>query len=143
MDKQAKIFVAGHRGMVGSAIVRKLQAEGYNNLILKTSKELDLRNQLAVEDFFKQEQPEYVFLAAAKVGGIIANSSYPAEFIYDNLLIQTNVIHQSWQNNVKRLLFLGIGVIGVFRQIALRDRFFQFQRQFRAFGILKFVQFAT
>lgn len=107
MHKQAKIFVAGHRGMVGSAIARKLQAEGYNNLILKTSSELDLRNQQAVEAFFQLEQPEYVFLAAAKVGGIVANSSYPAEFIYDNLLIQTNVIHQSWLNNVKRLLFLG------------------------------------
>ncbi len=107
MDKQAKIYVAGHRGMVGSAIVRKLQAEGYTNLILKTSSQLDLRNQQAVEAFFQQEQPEYVFLAAAKVGGIVANSSYPAEFIYDNLLIQTNVIHQSWLNNVKRLLFLG------------------------------------
>lgn len=107
MDKQAKIFVAGHRGMVGSAIVRKLQSEGYGNLILRTSSELDLRNQQAVEAFFQQEQPEYVFLAAAKVGGIIANSTYPADFIYDNLLIQTNIIHQAWQTGVKRLLFLG------------------------------------
>jgi GDP-L-fucose synthase len=107
MDKQARIFVAGHRGMAGSAIVRKLQSEGYSNLILRTSSELDLRNQQAVETFFQQEQPEYVFLAAAKVGGIIANSTYPADFIYDNLQIQTNVIHQAWLNGVKRLLFLG------------------------------------
>jgi GDP-L-fucose synthase len=107
MNKQAKIFVAGHRGMVGSAIVRKLQSQGFSNLVLRTSSELDLRNQQAVEVFFRQEQPEYVFLAAAKVGGIVANSSYPAEFIYDNLQIQTNVIHHSWLNSVKRLLFLG------------------------------------
>jgi len=107
VNKNAKIFVAGHRGMVGSAIVRQLQAAGYENLILRTSKELDLREQQAVAAFFAQEQPEFVFLAAAKVGGIIANSTYPAEFIHDNLQIQSNVIHQSYLNGVKRLLFLG------------------------------------
>lgn len=107
MDKQAKIFVAGHRGMVGSAIVRCLQAEGYTNLLFRTREEFDLRDQAAVEAFFSEEQPEYVFLAAATVGGIIANSSYKAEFIYDNLMIQTNVIHNAWLNGVKRLLFLG------------------------------------
>jgi GDP-L-fucose synthase len=107
MDKKATIFVAGHRGLVGSAIVRKLQAEGYSNLLLRTSEELDLRNQAEVTDFFDREKPEYVFLAAAKVGGIVANSTYPAEFIYDNLMIQNNVIHNAWQTGVKRLLFLG------------------------------------
>lgn len=107
MEHGAKIFVAGHRGMVGSAIVRKLEQAGYRNLLLKTSSELDLRNQAAVAAFFKQEQPDYVFLAAARVGGIIANSTRKAEFIYDNLMIQTNVIHEAWKNNVKRLLFLG------------------------------------
>ena len=107
MDKSAKVFIAGHRGMVGSAIVRRLQAEGYDNLLLRSRSELDLCNQAAVESFFSKEKPEYVFLAAAKVGGIIANSSYPADFIYENLLIQTNIIHQSYKNSVKRLLFLG------------------------------------
>ena len=107
MDKQAKIFIAGHRGMVGSALVRCLHAEGYSNLLLRTRAELDLRNQAAVEVFFREEQPEYVFLAAATVGGIMANSSYKAEFIYDNLMIQSNIIHNAWLNNVKRLLFLG------------------------------------
>lgn len=107
MEHGAKIFVAGHRGMVGSAIVRKLEQAGYHNLLLKTSSELDLRNQAAVAAFFEQEQPEYVFLAAARVGGIIANSTRKAEFIYDNLMIQTNVIHEAWKNNLKRLLFLG------------------------------------
>ena len=107
MDKQAKIYVAGHRGLVGSAIVRRLRAEGYDNLLLRTSKELDLRNQSAVSDFFAKEKPEYVFLAAAKVGGIIANSSFPAEFIHDNLMIQNNVIHNAYLTGVRRLLFLG------------------------------------
>lgn len=107
MEHGAKIFVAGHRGMVGSAIVRKLEQAGYRNLLLKTSSELDLRNQAAVAAFFAQEQPDYVFLAAARVGGIIANSTRKAEFIYDNLMIQTNVIHEAWKNSVKRLLFLG------------------------------------
>ncbi len=107
MDKQAKIYVAGHRGLVGSAIVRRLRVEGYDNLLFRTSKELDLRNQSAVSDFFAKERPEYVFLAAAKVGGIIANSSFPAEFIHDNLMIQNNVIHNAYLTGVARLLFLG------------------------------------
>lgn len=107
MQPEAKIFVAGHRGMVGSAIVRALKQTGYRNLVLKTSAELDLRNQAAVTTFFEQEQPEYVFLAAARVGGIIANSTRKAEFIYDNMMIQANVIHEAWKNGVRRLLFLG------------------------------------
>lgn len=107
MDKNAKILVAGHRGLVGSAIVRKLTAEGYANLVLRTSGELDLRNQAAVAAFFAEEKPDYVFLAAAKVGGIVANSTYPADFIYDNLMIQNNVIHNARVTGVKRLLFLG------------------------------------
>jgi GDP-L-fucose synthase len=107
MNCEAPIFVAGHRGMVGSAIVRRLEKEGYKNLILKTSSELDLRNQAAVAEFFDREKPEYIFLAAAKVGGIIANSTRKAEFIYDNLMIQTNVIHEAWKTGCKRLLFLG------------------------------------
>ncbi len=111
MDKSAKIYVAGHRGLVGSAIVRRLQAEGYANLILRTSKELDLRNLTAVAEFFVQEKPEYVFLAAARVGGIVANNSYPADFIYDNLMIQNNVIHQAYLSGVARLLFLGSSCI--------------------------------
>jgi GDP-L-fucose synthase len=111
MDKNAKIYVAGHRGLVGSAIVRKLRTEGYSNLLLRTSGELDLRNQQAVTDFFAREKPNYVFLAAAKVGGIFANTTYPAEFIYDNLMIQSNVIHNAWQTGVKRLLFLGSSCI--------------------------------
>jgi GDP-L-fucose synthase len=111
MEKSAKIFVAGHRGMVGSAIVRKLQAEGYNNLVLRTSAELDLRNQAAVENFFASEKPEYVFLAAAKVGGIMANNTYRADFLYENLMIESNVIHQSYVHKVKKLLFLGSSCI--------------------------------
>lgn len=107
MNKESKIFVAGHRGMVGSAIVRALRAAGYDNLVLRTHGELELKNQQAVGAFFQAEKPNYVFLAAAKVGGIIANSTYPADFIYDNLQIQTNVIHQAWLAGVKRLLFLG------------------------------------
>ncbi|WP_298267852.1 GDP-L-fucose synthase [Geobacter sp.] len=107
MDKNARIFVAGHRGLVGSAIVRRLQAEGYDNLLLRTSNELDLRDQAAVVSFFEQERPEYVFLAAAKVGGIVANNSYPADFIYDNLMIEANVIHSAWRSGVTKLLFLG------------------------------------
>jgi GDP-L-fucose synthase len=107
MKHDAKIFVAGHRGMVGSAIVRKLEQAGYTNLLLKNSGQLDLRDQSAVADFFSSERPDYVFLAAARVGGIIANSTRKAEFLYDNLMIQTNVIHQAWQTGVKRLLFLG------------------------------------
>lgn len=107
MNRDSKIYVAGHRGMVGSAIVRGLRSMGHENLLLRTSAELDLRNQLAVESFFRSEKPEYVFLAAAKVGGIIANSAYPAEFIHNNLQIQGNIIHQAWLNGAKRLLFLG------------------------------------
>jgi GDP-L-fucose synthase len=111
MEKNSKIYVAGHRGLVGSAIVRKLQKEGYQNLILRTSAQLDLRNQQAVKEFFEKEKPEYVFMAAAKVGGINANNTYPAEFLYDNLCIQNNVIHQSYKNGVKKLLFLGSSCI--------------------------------
>jgi GDP-L-fucose synthase len=111
MERGAKIYVAGHRGMVGSAIVRKLQTEGYNNLILKTSSEVDLRNQAAVEKFFADEKPEYVFLAAAKVGGIMANNTYRADFLYENLMIESNVIHQSYVHKVKKLLFLGSSCI--------------------------------
>lgn len=111
MDKQAKIYVAGHRGMVGSAIVRRLKAEGYNNLLLKTSSELDLRNQAGIDQFFEAERPEYVFVAAAKVGGINANNIYRAEFLYDNLLIEANVIHAAYKKNVKKLMFLGSSCI--------------------------------
>ena len=111
MDKDAKIYVAGHRGLVGSAIVRNLHTKGYSNLLTCTHAELDLTNQAATETFLKAEKPEYVFLAAAKVGGIHANNEYPAEFIHQNLAIQTNVIHESWRNNVKRLMFLGSSCI--------------------------------
>lgn len=111
MNKQDKIYIAGHRGMVGSAILRALQAQGYNNFLLRTSAELDLRNQQAVADFFAREKPDYVFLAAAKVGGIIANNTYRADFIYENLMIQNNVIHQAYVNNVKKLMFLGSSCI--------------------------------
>jgi GDP-L-fucose synthase len=107
----AKIYVAGHHGLVGSAIVRKLQSEGYTNIVTRSSKELDLRVQQAVNEFFAQEKPDYVFLAAAKVGGIKANSDYPAEFIYDNLMIEANVIHAAYQAGVKKLLFLGSSCI--------------------------------
>jgi GDP-L-fucose synthase len=111
MEMKSKIYVAGHRGMAGSSIVRKLESLGYSNIIKKTSEELDLRNQQAVEDFFKLEQPEYVFNAAAKVGGIVANYKYRAEFIYDNLMMECNIIHQSYLNGVKKLLFLGSSCI--------------------------------
>ncbi|MEO0896898.1 MAG: GDP-L-fucose synthase [Bacteroidota bacterium] len=111
MDKSAKIYIAGHRGMVGSALVRELQNQGYNNLLMRTSKELDLRNQAAVAAFFEEEKPDYVFLAAAKVGGIVANNTYRAEFLYDNLMIETNIIHQAYKNDVKKLLFLGSSCI--------------------------------
>jgi GDP-L-fucose synthase len=111
MKKDAKIFVAGHRGMVGSAIVRHLQAQGYQNLALRTSQELDLTNQAAVEQFFRAEKPEYVFLAAAKVGGIQANNIYRADFIYRNLMIEANVIHQCYVAGVSKLLFLGSSCI--------------------------------
>ncbi len=111
MEKISKIYVAGHRGMVGSAIVRKLKAEGYHNLVLKTSAELDLRSQEAVVKFFAAEKPEYVFLAAAKVGGIMANNTYRADFLYENLMIESNVIHQCYVQGVKKLLFLGSSCI--------------------------------
>ncbi len=107
MQKKDKIYVAGHRGMVGSAMVRKLKAEGYENLLLRTRRELDLTDQRAVAALFDEEKPDHVFLAAAKVGGIVANSTYPAEFIYDNLMIQASIIHQAWRAGVGRLLFLG------------------------------------
>ena len=111
MNKQDKIYIAGHRGMVGSAILRALQAQGFSNFVLRTSSELDLRNQQAVADFFAQEKPDYVFLAAAKVGGIVANNTYRADFIYENLMIQNNVIHQAYVNKVKKLMFLGSSCI--------------------------------
>jgi len=111
MEKTAKIYIAGHRGMVGSAIMRKLQSLGYENLILKTSAELDLKNQAAVNNFFAAEKPEYVFMAAAKVGCIVANNTYRAEFLYDNIMIQSNVIHASYVNGVKKLMFLGSSCI--------------------------------
>ena len=111
MNKDAKIYVAGHRGLVGSALVRGLAAKGYNNLVLRTHGELELQDQVAVRAFFAREKPEYVILAAAKVGGIHANNTFPAEFIHDNLVIQSNVIHSAWQNNVSRLLFLGSSCI--------------------------------
>ncbi|MCB0836166.1 MAG: GDP-L-fucose synthase [Bacteroidetes bacterium] len=111
MHKTAKIYVAGHRGMVGSAIVRNLKENGYENIITRSSSELDLRDQAAVEDFFAQEKPEFVFLAAAKVGGIVANNTYRAEFIHDNLAIELNIIHQAYVHNVEKLLFLGSSCI--------------------------------
>lgn len=111
MDKKAKIYVAGHRGLAGSALVRQLRQKGYDNLLLRTHAELELTDQAAVRDFFQREKPDYVFLAAAKVGGIVANSSYPAEFIHSNLAVQTNVLHESWRAGVKRLLFLGSSCI--------------------------------
>tara|TARA_B100001287_G_scaffold265041_1_gene257527 strand:+ start:1310 stop:2248 length:939 start_codon:yes stop_codon:yes gene_type:complete len=111
MKKDSKIYIAGHNGMVGSAILRYLKFKGFNNLIYANSSELDLRNQQSVKDFFILQKPEYVFLAAAKVGGILANNTYRAEFLYNNLMIQNNVIHQSYKNNVKKLLFLGSSCI--------------------------------
>ena len=111
MEKESKIYVAGHRGMVGSAIVRKLTSLGYTNLLTRTSAELDLRNQQQVADFFDVEKPEFVFLAAAKVGGIVANSTYRADFLYENLAIQNNIIHGSYLNKVKKLMFLGSSCI--------------------------------
>jgi GDP-L-fucose synthase len=107
LKKDSKIYVAGHRGLVGSALIKRLEFNGYNNLIYRTSKELDLRNTKQVEEFFVEEKPEYIFLAAAKVGGIVANNEFPADFIRDNLLIQTNIIDASYRNGVKKLLFLG------------------------------------
>lgn len=111
MEKDAKIYVAGHRGMVGSAILKGLYKKGYNNIIFRKSNELDLRNQTQVSDFFKKERPDYVFLAAAKVGGILANNIYRGEFLYENLMIQNNVIHSSYLAGVKKLMFLGSSCI--------------------------------
>ena len=111
VNKSDKIYIAGHRGMVGSAIVRKLKAEGFAHLVFRSSDELDLRNQQGVQDFFQKEKPDYVYLAAAKVGGILANDSNRAEFLYDNLLIESNVIHSAYLNQVKKLLFLGSSCI--------------------------------
>ncbi len=111
MNKDSKIYIAGHLGMVGSAIIRRLQKEGFTNFVTRTSKELDLRNQQAVADFFASEKPNYVFLAAAKVGGIVANNTYRADFIYENIMIQSNVIHHSYLNGVKKLMFLGSSCI--------------------------------
>jgi GDP-L-fucose synthase len=111
MEKQSKIYIAGHRGMVGSAILRRLTKEGFTNLVLRTSTELDLRDQSAVTRFFEAEKPDYVFLAAAKVGGIQANNTLRGEFLYDNLMIQNNVIHQAYKNGVRKLLFLGSSCI--------------------------------
>ena len=111
MEKNAKIYVAGHRGMVGSAIVRELQRNGYTNIVTRTHKELDLCRQQAVEEFFAAERPEYVFLAAAKVGGIVANSNALADFMYENMILEMNVIHAAWQNGCKKLLFLGSSCI--------------------------------
>jgi GDP-L-fucose synthase len=111
MNRNGKIYIAGHRGMVGSAIVRKLAAEGYDNLITREFNQLDLRRQDEVEELFRRERPEYVFLAAAKVGGILANNTYKAEFLYDNLMIEANIIHTAWKYGVKKLLFLGSSCI--------------------------------
>ena len=111
MNKSDKIYVAGHNGMVGSAIIRKLKMAGYSNILVRSSKELDLRNQRHVEEFFQSEKPDYIFLAAAKVGGILANNTYKASFMYDNLSIQNNVIHSAYKNHVKKLLFLGSSCI--------------------------------
>jgi GDP-L-fucose synthase len=111
LDKSAKIYVAGHRGLAGSALVRRLQKNGYTNLVTRTHAELDLTDGIATQRFFESEKPDYVLLAAAKVGGILANDTYPADFIRENLMIQTNVIHQAWKNGVKRLLFLGSSCI--------------------------------
>lgn len=111
MEKQKKVYIAGHRGMVGSAIYRKLKQEGFNNIVVSTSDKLDLRDQDQVAAFFAAEKPDYVFLAAAKVGGIVANNTYRAEFIYDNIMIQSNVIHQSYLNGVNKLMFLGSSCI--------------------------------
>ncbi|HEY8733704.1 MAG TPA: GDP-L-fucose synthase [Puia sp.] len=111
MDKQNKIYIAGHRGMVGSAIRRKLERDGFTNLVLKTSADLDLRRQDDVHDFFEHEKPDYVFLAAAKVGGILANNTYRADFIYENLMMESNIIHAAWKSGVKKLMFLGSSCI--------------------------------
>ncbi|MFN4315825.1 MAG: GDP-L-fucose synthase family protein [Chitinophagaceae bacterium] len=111
MEKNSKIYIAGHKGMVGAAIYRQLESEGYKNLVVRSSSELDLRDQSQVKQFFEQVKPEYVFLAAAKVGGIVANNTYRADFLYDNLMIEANLIHSAWQQGVRKLLFLGSSCI--------------------------------
>src|SRR6476619_4966362 len=111
MQASDKIYIAGHRGMVGGAIKRALEARGFTNIVVRTSSELDLRNQQAVNTFFEQDQPAYVFLAAAKVGGIVANNTFRAEFLYDNLMIEANIIHAAYEQRVKKLLFLGSSCI--------------------------------
>src|ERR1700710_2527293 len=111
MEKNSRIYIAGHRGMVGSAIMRHLQTQGHESFIVRTSQELDLRNQQAVHSFFEKEKPDYVFLAAAKVGGILANNTYRADFIYENLMMETNIIHAAWKSEVKKLMFLGSSCI--------------------------------
>jgi GDP-L-fucose synthase len=111
MERESKIYIAGHRGMVGSALLRRLEKDGYQTIVTRTSKELDLRSQQAVQDFFETERPDYVFLAAAKVGGIVANNTYRADFLYDNLMIESNIIHQAYRTGVKKLLFLGSSCI--------------------------------
>ena len=111
MEKHSKIYVAGHRGMVGSAIVRELQRQGYDNLVLRTHTELDLTRQADVEEFFAEQKPEYVFLAAAKVGGIVANATAPADFMYQNMVLEMNVIHAAWINGCRKLEFLGSSCI--------------------------------
>ena len=111
MEKNAKIFVAGHRGMVGSAIVRALKAQGYSNLVTRTRDALDLRRQDDVDRFFSEERPEYVFLAAAKVGGIAANAAAPADFLYENMMLEMNVLHAAWRSGCRKLLFLGSSCI--------------------------------
>ncbi|MBI5055276.1 MAG: GDP-L-fucose synthase [Nitrospirae bacterium] len=111
MEKRTKIYIAGHRGLVGSALLRKLRSEGYTNIVVRTRSELDLTRQIEVENFFKDEKPEYVFLAAAKVGGILANNLYPAEFIYDNIILQANIIHSAYRYGVTKLLYFGSSCI--------------------------------
>src|ERR1700712_1339050 len=111
MEKHHKIYIAGHNGMVGSAIRRNLEEKGYHNLLMRSSKELDLRNQQAVFEFFEEEKPDYVFMAAARVGGIYANNTFRADFLYENLMIESNIIHTAWKNAVKKLMFLGSSCI--------------------------------
>ena len=111
MNHNDKIYIAGHSGLVGSAIIRELEAQGFNNLLVRTHKELNLINQSQVKKFFNEEKPDYVILAAGKVGGIYANNTYPADFIYQNMMIEANVMHSAYENNVKRLLFLGSSCI--------------------------------
>ena len=131
MQKNSKIYVAGHRGLVGSAILRALEKQGFTNLITRPSSEVDLRDYNQTADFFAKEKPEYVFLAAAKVGGIQANNTYRAEFLYDNMMIQNNVIHQAYVNNVKKLLFLGSLVFEFKKGVAFIFRIVSTKKQIR------------